>query len=95
VDRRIGHAADARELVGHDLGFETYLGLVVYVLPLATAASGLAKVWARRRDTVWGRLEHVDEASKGVAAFILSDLDANRLAGQRVGDKDDAPLVSA
>jgi hypothetical protein len=95
VDGGIGDAANAGELVGHDLGLEPQLGTIVDVLPLAAAASAGAKVGARRRDAVRRGLQHLDRAGEGVTALVLGDLDARRLTGQCVGDKDDAALVPA
>ena len=95
VDGGIGDAANAGELVSHDLGLEPQLRPIVDVLPLAAAASAGAKVGARRLDAVRRGLQDLDRAGEGVTALVLGDLDARYLAGQRVGDKDDAALVPA
>ncbi len=77
-DRRVGEAADAAQLLAHDVTFELELVPVIDVLPLAAPA--LSEVLARRLDSVLRRLQNVDHPAHEHPRSLVLDLDHGLLA---------------
>src|SRR5262245_15203353 len=82
---RVGDLSDALQGLFQDLVFESELGLVFEVLPLAAAA--LEKIRAGRRCPIGGFLEQLENSSPGEVLFFLGQLHADQVAGNTPGNK--------
>src|SRR5258708_20530541 len=87
-------ATDAPQRVQHDADLQRPLGARVDVLPL-TRAAPLGELRARRSDPMRRRLEHLDQASRQIAATLGFDDNANALTRERTGDEHDTTLPLA
>jgi hypothetical protein len=92
-DGRIQQSPDPLEGIHNVLLLELQLSLIVYMLPLASAAD--AEVRTAWFSTQRRRLYHLDNMSLGVLLLYLHDPSLHRVTGHRPLNKNDKTVNSA